>query len=284
MVTHSIDATGASRPDLTACVMIAHLSLPDVDISRMPKTNHHEQYLPLRRRSLPDMVVDQLGQRIVRGEFAGHGGLPTESALSSEFGISRNALREAIKVLASKGLLEVRPKTGTRIRAREDWNVLDPEVVSWFSRDGSDLHNAYDFVEFRRIIEPQASYLAALRATKADIARIRKALENLCACVGHPAKVPMADIAFHRSIYDASHNAVLKHLGSLVTPLMYGQVQITIAPAGAFEKGLPLHCKVADAIARRDPKKAELYARKLVNEPYSRLHGWIHSADRGLLP
>jgi GntR family galactonate operon transcriptional repressor len=250
----------------------------------MPKPNRHNEHQPLRRRSLPEMVVDQLGQRIVRGDFAGQSGLPTEAALSSEFGISRNALREAIKVLASKGLLEVRPKTGTRIRGREDWNVLDPEVVSWFSKDGRDLHNAYDFVEFRRIIEPQASYLAALRATSADIARINKTLENLYACIGHPAKVPVADTAFHRSIYDASHNAVLKHLGSLVTPLMHGQVQITITPAGAFEKGLPLHRKVAEAIARRDPKKAEHYARKLVNEPYSNLHAWIHPKDRGLLP
>jgi GntR family galactonate operon transcriptional repressor len=240
--------------------------------------------LPLRRRSLPDMVVEQLGQRIVRGDFARDGVLPTETQLSSEFGVSRNALREAIKVLASKGLLEVRPKTGTRIRAREDWSVLDPEVVSWFSKDGSDLHNAYDFVEFRRIIEPQASYLAALRATSADIARINKALEDLYACIGHPERVPVADTIFHRSIYDASHNAVLKHLGSLVTPLMHGQVQITITPPRAFEIGLPLHRKVAECIARREPRKAELYARKLVNEPYTNLQAWIHPKDRGLLP
>jgi DNA-binding FadR family transcriptional regulator len=239
---------------------------------------------PLRRRSLPEIVVDQLGQRIVRGDFSRRGGLPTEPELSAEFGISRNALREAIKVLVSKGLLEVRPKTGTRIRDREQWNVLDPDVVGWFSLDGSDLHNAHDFVEFRRIIEPQASYLAALRATDADIARIKKALEDLCACVGHPAKVPAADIIFHRSIYDASHNAVLKHLGSLVVPLMHNQVLLTTRPAGSFEKGLPLHRKVTEAIAKRAPKKAELYSRKLVNMPYADLHAWIHPADRGLLP
>lgn len=250
----------------------------------MPKSPPSQRKVPLRRRSLPEMVVDELGQRIVRGDFSGRGGLPTEPELSSEFGISRNAIREAVKVLASKGLLEVRPRTGTRIRAREDWNVLDPDVVGWFSRVGSDLHNAYDFIEFRRIIEPQASYLAALRATDADILRIQKALESLCACVGHPASIPAADIAFHRSIYDASHNAVLRHLGSLVAPLMNSQVLLTTAPAGAFEKGLPLHRKVTEAIAKRNPKKAELYSRTLVNMPYADLHAWIHSTDRGLLP
>lgn len=238
----------------------------------------------LRRRSLPELAVEQLGLRIVRGDFARNGGLPTEPELSAELGISRNALREAIKVLASKGLLEVRPKTGTRVRTRDKWNVLDPDVIGWFSLDGKDLHSAFDFVEFRRIIEPKASYLAALRATDDDITRIEAALESLCNCVGHPTRVPEADIIFHRSIYDASHNAVLKHLGSLITPLMRNQVVLTTEPTGAFEKGLPLHRKVAQAIANRNPKKAELYSQKLVNMPYTDLHEWVHPPDRGLLP
>ena len=238
----------------------------------------------IRRRSLPDLAVDQLGRRIVRGDFTSNGGLPTESELSAELGIGRNVLREAIKVLASKGLLEVRPKTGTRVRSRDKWNVLDPDVMGWFSLDGNDLRIAHDFVEFRRIIEPKASYLAALRATDEDIVRIRSAFESLSACVGHPTRIPVADIAFHRSIYEASHNAVLKHLGSLVMPLMRNQVALTTGPAGSFEKGLPLHRKVTDAIARRDPRKAELYSHRLVNMPYADLHSWIESTDRGLLP
>ncbi len=87
-----------------------------------------------------------------------------------------------------------------------------------------------------------------------------------------------------RSIYDASHNAVLQQLGSLVMPLTRGQVTITTGPAGSFEKGLPLHRKVTEAIAGRDPKKAELYSHRLVNMPYADLHSWIESTDRGLLP
>ena len=237
----------------------------------------------IRRRTLPEMVVEQLGQRIVRGDFARRGGLPTEPQLSAELGISRNVLREAIKVLASKGLVEVRPKTGTRVRTPDNWNVLDPDVVGWFSLDGSDLQNAHDFVEFRRIIEPKASYLAALRATDDDIAKIQHAFENLFACIGHPEKIPAADIVFHRSIYDASHNIVLRHLGSMIAPLMKNQVVITTEPPGSFEKGLPLHRKVMEAIAKRDPKKAEAYSSKLVNMPYSDLNSWVHSTDRGLL-
>jgi len=237
----------------------------------------------IRRRTLPEQVVEELGQRIVRGDFARHGGLPTEPQLSAELGISRNVLREAIKVLASKRMIEVRPKVGMRIRTPDDWNMLDPDVLAWFSIDGSQLRNAHDFVEFRRIIEPKASYLAALRATEAEIAGIKAAFDALYACIGQPEKVPAADIVFHRSIYSASHNVVLQHLGSLITPLMQTQVVITTDAPGSFEKGLPLHRKVTDAIAKRDPKRAETYSRLLVNMPYQDLNDRLHPEDRGLL-
>ena len=237
----------------------------------------------IRRQTLPEMIVEQLGQRIVRGDFARQGGLPTEPELSAELGISRNVLREAIKVLVSKGLVEVRPKIGTRVRSSDNWNVLDPDVVGWISLGGRDLQNARDFVEFRRIIEPKASYLAALRATGEEIAAIQQAFEDLFACIGHPEKIPSADIVFHRSIYDASHNTVLRHLGSMIAPLMMNQVVITTKLPGAFEKGLPLHRKVTEAIAKRDPAKAEAYSSKLVNMPYTDLNNWLNTTDRGLL-
>jgi GntR family transcriptional regulator, galactonate operon transcriptional repressor len=237
----------------------------------------------LSRRNLPEQVVDLLGYRIVRGDFAHTGGLPTEPELVAELGISRNVLREAIKVLVSKGLIEVRPKSGTRVRAKADWNVLDPDVVAWFSIDGTDLRNAHDLVEFRRIIEPKAAYLAALRASNEDIERIRIALAHLVACVGKLSHVPAADISFHRSIYDASHNIVLRHLGSLLTSLFQNQVLLTTAEPGSFERGLPLHRKVTEAIARRAPIQAEKYSRQLVDMPYEDLSGRLRPKDRGLL-
>ena len=237
----------------------------------------------IRRQTLPEKVVHELGQRIVRGEFAGKGSLPTEPELSAELGISRNVLREAVKVLASKGLLDVRPKTGMRIRDEHHWNVLDPDIIGWFAIDGSQLRNARDFVEFRRIIEPKASYLAAIRADEADIAAIRSALGALEACTGRPCDVPAADIVFHRSIYNASHNVILRHLGSLIAPMMQNQVVMTTEHPGSFEKGLPLHRKVTEAIARRNAKQAEALSRRLVNMPYQDLQERLHPEDRGLL-
>ena len=236
----------------------------------------------IKLRTLPEQVVDELGQRIVRGDFACNGGLPTEPELSAELGISRNVLREAIKVLASKGMVAVRPKTGIRVRTPDNWNVLDPDVLAW-SSVGSELRNAHDFVEFRRIVEPKASYLAALRATDEEIAGIKRAFDALFACIGQPARIPAADIIFHRSIYDASHNIVLRQIGSLITPLMQNQVVLTTDHPGSFEKGLPLHRKVTEAIAKRNPKRAEAYSRMLVVMPYQDLASRLHPEDRGLL-
>ncbi len=235
------------------------------------------------RQNLADRIVDDLGQRIVRGDFVRLGSLPTEPKLTAELGVSRNVLREAIRVLCSKGLIEVRPKTGTRIRVQDDWNVLDPDVLRWFSAHDTRLRSAHDFVEFRRIIEPMAAFLAALRATKADIAAIQGAYRALESCLGHPERVPATDILFHRSIYDASHNIELRHIGSAVAPLLQTQVSITIAPPGSFERGLPLHRKLTAAIADRDPRRAETIARQLVNMPYRDLNKRLHPNDRGLL-
>lgn len=85
----------------------------------------------IRRRGLHDQVVDELGLRIVRDEFGNEGLLPTEPKLGAELGVSRNALREAIKVLVGKGLLEVRHKTGMRVRPKSEWNLLDRSVLDW---------------------------------------------------------------------------------------------------------------------------------------------------------
>src|SRR5689334_3531513 len=89
------------------------------------RRRHGREGAPFSSRGLHDQVVNELGMRIVRDEFGNEGLLPTEPELVAEFGVSRNALREAVKVLVGKGLIEVRPKTGTRIRPKTEWNLLD---------------------------------------------------------------------------------------------------------------------------------------------------------------
>ena len=232
----------------------------------------------LSRNNLHDRIVEALGTRIVTGEFAEGSTLPTEDGLAAQLGVSRNALREAMKVLASKGLLEIRPKTGTRVLPTEEWNLLDRDVLTWHAGSDLKLRRAFELVEFRLVVEPRAAYLAARRGTAEDIRAIEEACTLLEACVGEPHLVPARDIVFHRSIHRASHNAILNHLGSLTASLMQLQVLMTTQQPGSFEHGLPLHRQLTEALKARDAQLAERVSRELVKMPYTDL------ADRHDVP
>jgi GntR family transcriptional regulator, galactonate operon transcriptional repressor len=235
-----------------------------------------------RRRGLHEQVVDELGLRIVRDEFGREGLLPTEPELGAELGVSRNALREAIKVLVGKGLLEVRPKTGMRVRPKSDWNLLDRSVLDWHASSQLRVRHAFELVEFRLIVEPRASYLAAKRATKQERKAILEACARLEDCVSHPDDIAETDIVFHNLIHRASQNALLIYLGKLVGSLMSIQVKLTTEDIKLFKKGLPYHRKLAEAIADKDVERAEAMSIALVRMPYSDLADRLRvkSSDR----
>jgi DNA-binding FadR family transcriptional regulator len=224
---------------------------------------------PLTRRSLHDQIVDEIGRRIVKEEYVSS--LPTEPQLASSLGVSRNALREAVKVLVAKGMVEVRPKTGMRILPESRWNLLDRDVLAWHAHSERRLTRAFELVEFRLIVEPMAAYLAAKRASAEEIAKIDANCTKLEACVGKPLQIPEVDIAFHHSIHEASHNAILSQMASLTSSLMQIQVLMTTQKPGSFEAGLPLHREVTEAIKARDAGAAESAAHRLAQMPYDDL-------------
>ena len=230
----------------------------------------------LRRANLHDHIVDALGVRIIRGDFGEHAVLPNELTLAAELGVGRNALREAIKVLVSKGLVEVRQKTGTRVLPRDQWNLLDREVLGWMTQSGQQIYHAMGLVEFRFIFEPKASYLAAIRATKEERDAILSACEDLEACIGKPLDLMSEiDLRFHRAILRASHNDVLIHLGSLIESLMKIQVVTTSQDQAELVVGVQQHRDLANAIVRGDAIAAEQTSRLLVLAPYESLSDTI---------
>jgi DNA-binding FadR family transcriptional regulator len=233
-------------------------------------------------RGLHDQVVNELGLRIVRDEFGNKGLLPTEPELVAEFGVSRNALREAVKVLVGKGLLEVRPKTGTRIRPKNEWNLLDRAVLDWHASSKLKARHSFELVEFRLIVEPRASFLAAKRATKPERLAILEACSRLEDCVSHPDDIPETDIVFHNLIHLASQNPLLIYLGKLLGSLMSIQVKLTSENIERFKKGLPYHRKLAEAIAEKNAERAEAMSTALVRMPYNDLAGrlQVKSSDR----
>jgi DNA-binding FadR family transcriptional regulator len=223
-------------------------------------------------RTVFRQVVDTLGAAVLRGDY-GEGPLPVEAELAASLGVGRNLLREAIKVLASKNLVVVGPKIGTRALPRSQWNLLDPDVLLWLSETEGAMTHSFDLVEFRLIIEPRAAHLAALRATEAERAHITASYEAYEECLTRPELIVDRDLVFHQAIHTASHNTLLASIGWRLGTMMRRQVLTTTDYPGAFERGLPLHKELAEAIAARDAPWAEEVAVRLVVMPYEDLAG-----------
>lgn|SRR5664280_216947 len=208
------------------------------------------------RRGLHREIVDDLGRRIVSGAVEAGAFLPPEAGLSASLEVSRTVVREAIKVLAAKGLVESRPKLGTRVLPRDHWRLSDADVLGWqFETDDGRLQEQVS--EVRALIEPRAASLAATRRTDDEAVRLRKLMDQLAAAVDDPEEYVAADLALHASILDATHNQLLAELTStLSVALRAGRTISTQVPSGVDNLSMGAHRQVVDAIVERDPESA----------------------------
>src|SRR6266581_3623870 len=133
----------------------------------------------LQKQNLCEQVVQHIGLSIIRSEFKPGDTLWSEHELSLQFQVSRPILREALRMLSAKGLIETRPKTGTRIRQRSEWNLLDPDVMAWQYAAGPNKAFLEEVCEIRLMIEPKAARLAATRASTGEIALIVELCQKL---------------------------------------------------------------------------------------------------------
>lgn len=205
------------------------------------------------KRNLFAHVADELGSRIVRGEIKPGGAFPIEADLGQEFGASRSVIREAVKSLAAKGLLESRTRTGIRVLPPERWNLFDPDVLEWRYTSMRPENFFAELFEIRRMIEPEAAALAADRGTGAEIIAIESAYEAMEISNTTTDAAISADLAFHQSILAAAHNALLLQMGSLIGVGLLVSYRISKDPFNVF---LPKHKDVLNAIKARRPDAA----------------------------
>ena len=209
-------------------------------------------------------ITRTLALRILTAERAGQQALfPNEAALCQQLGVSRTIIREAIKVLAAKGMLQVRPRSGTRARPRPEWNLLDPDVLAWQALLAPDPRILRDICEVRLSIEPIAAGFAALRATPREIAEIGKRFEEKEAASG-PEETIDADLRFHAAVLAASHNPLLEQLGAVTRQPFRTALSYTRRLRAAEAVSLSAHRALAEAIERRDPLKARAAAEEIV--------------------
>lgn len=224
------------------------------------------------RRSLHGQVAHEIGARIIRGELAPGDTLPSEADLSVELSVSRTALREAIKLLAAKGLVESRPKTGTRIRPRSSWNMLDPDVLSWLVSDGVFEDYADDLFEMRRVIEPAAAAIAARRGDEAAIAEIEKAYADMVAAGEDVEAGVNPDLRFHQAILVATGNEFIAPLGALIDSALTTSFRISSSRPGATINSLPRHKAVLKAITGGNSEQARKAMEVLLSDAMEDFH------------
>ncbi len=225
-------------------------------------------------------IAHDLGVEIVSGQRRPGEVLGGEIEASAALGVSRTAYREAIRILSAKGLVESRPKAGTRVLPRRHWNVLDPEVLAWTFEGEPDTEFILDLFELRAVVEPAAASLAAQRRGAEDVETMRTALADMARHTLSTAEGQAADQQFHRAILKAARNEPLAALASTV-----GAAVRWTTVFKQRERELPRdaqadHVRVCEAIAAGDPTEA----REAMSELLRRARGarglWLRAPER----
>jgi len=230
------------------------------------------------RRGLHAHVVDEVGRRIVSGAIEAESVLDLVE-LELEFGISHTAMREAIKVLTAKQLVDARPKLGTYVLPRIYWNLLDPDVMAWRNED---LRLQVELAEVRALMEPAAAALAAERATAEDVVRIRSALDKMGLDVDRVLstdesgwhEVAEADVTFHAAIAAATGNELFEHFQRMLVPAMRARDLVTL-PVHHATDFIEEHRLVVEAIAAGAADEARAAMEALVAKAKDDFHSGV---------
>ncbi|WP_424136682.1 FadR/GntR family transcriptional regulator [Roseomonas chloroacetimidivorans] len=233
----------------------------------------------MRPGSLHARVTASIGRAILRGEVPAGSVLPVEDALAAAHGVSRAVIREAMKSLAAKGMVSVRPSAGTRVLPRGRWQLLDPDVLDWLSASPPEPDFVTELLELRLMIEPQAARLAARRATAADVAAMRSALARMEAMLDEGGDYVSADISFHEALLEAAHNRFLNQLGGAMARLLRFSTNLSWRFPDAARGSLPVHGALLEAVARGDGEAAASHVLHLIERHERHLRGMLGARD-----
>lgn len=215
-------------------------------------------------RNLTSRIVHDLGRAIVTEQFTPEASFPVESDLCLQYNASRSIVREAVKMLTAKGLLRSRQRSGTEVLPETEWNLLDPDVLSWMLQRDFSIDLLIDFTEMRISIEPRAAALAADTASGSQRRAILRAIERMFAAEQGDDDALEADIAFHSAVLEASNNRFMRQFTDLSEATLRFSIRRTNAYKGVSRASAIEHRRVADAIVQGDPEKASTLMRELI--------------------
>lgn len=232
-------------------------------------TTREEKTIP---HDLHGRVTQLLATAILRGDYVPESILPREAELMETFGVSRTVLREALRTLTSKGLIESRPRVGTRVRVKSAWNLLDADLLDWYSRVAEPMAFALKLQEMREMIEPYAAGLAAAAYTDDTLGALAAAHTAMVAARNVDEWV-RADLQFHLCVLTACSNELLIPLGALIERTLEAQLRLNAKRADVFNASLAEHTAVYDAIRARDAAAAYAAMASLLGVTRGRIEG-----------
>ncbi|WP_298812857.1 FadR/GntR family transcriptional regulator [uncultured Roseibium sp.] len=220
--------------------------------------------------SLSTQVCRELGRRIVGGVVREGDLIDDENKLCERFGVSKSVVREAVKLLVAKGLLEVKRGSGTRVRRRASWNLLDDDVLAWHLSVEPRPSFLNQLLDVRQVFEPSAAAWAANSATKAQIDEIRAAQQKM-ESASEIQDYVVADALFHRAVLRAANNEVLMAMEGVIFSALLSSIRLTNADPRDNKRSVPLHQKVLAAIEAQDAPAAEAAMKEHLEDTRERL-------------
>jgi DNA-binding FadR family transcriptional regulator len=224
-----------------------------------------------QRANLSFRVAEQLGRGIVCGDRAPEQPFPTEAELAQKFGVSRTAVREAVKMLAAKGLVSSRPRQGIRIQPEVSWNILDPDILRW-SLEGSLTRPVLrEFFQMRIAIETEAAALGTQLGRRRHLRIIGEALTSMEAAEDGSSASREADINFHVAILYSTENRFYIRMRDFVRTALDVSIRFTTPRSRVDTYALDLHAAVYRAMQRKRPEAARRAMRRLIEDAGMRL-------------
>jgi GntR family transcriptional regulator, transcriptional repressor for pyruvate dehydrogenase complex len=210
-------------------------------------------YLPIQTERLYQQIVEQIERRFVSGELKVGDKLPSERELAEQFGVSRIAVREAVKALREKGLVEIRPGRGTFITNGTEGVIRHSlGLLMQFEAVGA----SPNLVEVREIMEPEIAALAATRITPEQVVAMTQAVGTMNVALDNVDVFVEADLGFHLVLAQATQNPIIPILMNSIIDLLREQRKRIALVQGGLSRGQYHHKRILDAVMRHDPKEA----------------------------
>jgi GntR family transcriptional regulator, transcriptional repressor for pyruvate dehydrogenase complex len=212
---------------------------------------------PISGRRLHEAVVEHLARQIVGRSLPPGTLLPPEPRLAIQFGVSRTVVREAVRLLAAKGLVSVKHGSGVRVQPPDAWARLDPLILYEQVQVSRDARVLGAVLEVRRLLEGQLARLAAARRSAADVERLEEAIDGLRDELREHGAFGRWDLEFHDRIFVAAGNPLLREMIRPVTAALFDVRRLlTDRPPAGLTRSQQGHEAIFAAVQAGDPDAA----------------------------